>query len=273
MPRSLHRTVRRGEGGGEPLPDPWPTLAGPGHMARFRRSELSLVAAEPGDGKSTFALVAAVTMGQPTLYVSCDSSAHEQATRLLALATGKSRDEVEPWLGTHAGWCSQQLSRFGHITWCFDSGPTLDDVVEEIDAYIVQHGQAPALVIVDNASDVWLTTGDGEWGNLRALMRELKALAREYDFHVMALHHTAERTDSQGRPVRPDPAPARSAIQGKISAVPSLVLTLTSNSEYGWMHVAVVKNRSGPSYPDGKTVCEFLFDPSVMSIRDLREAR
>ena len=52
---------RRGEGGGEPLPDPFPTLAGPGFQARFRRSELSLVAAEPGDGKSTFALVAAVT--------------------------------------------------------------------------------------------------------------------------------------------------------------------------------------------------------------------
>lgn len=272
MPRVLTRSVRKGKGDGHPLPDPFPGLTQPDFKVRFRRGELSIVAAEPGDGKSAFALVAAVRMGVPTMYVSADSSSHEQANRLLSLATGKMRDEVEPWLETHPDWCAEQLAQYGHIQWCFESAPSLQTLEEEIDSYIVAHGEPPELIVIDNISDV-VGEGEGEWADLRSIPRDLKLWARFYNTHVMALHHTSEKTNARGEAERPNPVPNRARIQGKISAVPALVLTLTSDAEGMWMNVCPVKSRSGPSYPKGDRYVQFIFEPSTMAIRDLSEGQ
>ena len=257
----MHRAVLRQEGGGEPLPSVFASLAAA--KVNLRRSELALVAAPPGAGKSSFALAIALRAGVPTLYVSADSSARTQAVRILASLTGRSQEYVESLVNANPEWASDMLARTSHIKWCFDSAPGLGDIEDEVDAFITAHGAPPLLMVVDNATDVGADGGD-EYGSLRALMRDLKLWARHYDMCVLALHHTSESVEGH-------PCPPRSSIHGKVSQVPALVLTLNSQAE--WMHVAPVKNRYGPADPSGQTAISFLFDAASMTITDLMEGQ
>lgn len=260
--RTMHRAVLHTEGGGEPLPPVFASLTAA--KIQFRRSELALVGAQPGAGKSSFALALALRSSVPTLYVSADSSARTQAVRILASLTGRAQEHIEPLIDANPEWASDMLTRTSHIKWCFDSAPSLGDIEDEVDAFITAHGAPPMLMVVDNATDVGADSGN-EWESLRTLMRDLKFWARHYDMCVLALHHTSEAADC-------NPCPPRSSIHGKVSQVPALVLTLASTPE-GWMHVAPVKNRYGPADPSGQTAVSFLFDPSSMTINDLMERR
>ena len=260
----MHRAVRRTEGGGEILPPAFASLAQA--KVHFRRSELAMVAAQPGAGKSTFALTLAMRTGVPALYVSADSSARTQAVRILAQLTGRSQEYVEPLIDANPEWASDVLARTNHIKWCFDSAPGLGDIEDELDAFIAMMGCPPQLLVIDNATDVGADRGD-EYGSLRALMRDLKYWARYCDMNVTALHHTSE-ADPPGGKEDPPICPPRSMIHGKISQVPALVLTLSSRESF--MFVAPVKNRYGPADPSGRTAVQFLFDPACMMLNDIR---
>lgn len=262
----MHRAVRRTEGGGEILPSAFPSLAQA--KIHFRRSELALVAAQPGAGKSTFALTLGLRTGVPGLYISADSSARTQAVRILAQLTGRSQEYVEPLIDANPEWASEVLARTGHLKWCFDSAPGLGDVEDELDAFIAAHGAPPQLLVIDNATDIGADGGD-EYGSLRALMRDLKYWARYCDMNVTALHHTSEAEPPGGKENAPV-CPPRSMIHGKISQVPALVLTLASKPDAGFMYVAPVKNRYGPADPTGHTAIPLLFDPSTMTLNDIR---
>jgi len=259
--RSLHRALRQGvmEGGG-PLPTVFPSLAGAGF--HFRRGELAIVAAEPGAGKSSFALHLAKHVRVPTLYVSADSDARTQMARLLASETGRTTKQCEDILvdPQQREWAAGHLTRAAaHIAWGFDSSPTLEAVEEEVDAFITKFGEAPALLVLDNASDIVAYEGD-EWQSLRALMRDMKFWARRYDMCVIALHHTSEA--AKGQPCQP-----RSALHGKVAQVPALILNLASSDE-GWMWAAPVKNRHGKANKEGTWHVSWQFFPESMAFSD-----
>ena len=98
---------------------------------------------------------------------------------------------------------------------------------------------------------------------MRAVMKELKYLARATNAAVVVLHHTSEAV--QGVPCQP-----RSAIQGKVAQLPALICTLgTVGTSLG---VASVKNRYGRADANGTSVLTWLaFNPEYMYIDDIPE--
>ena len=228
-----------------PLPDVWETLKK--NQIRFRRGQLCMVAAAPNAGKSMFSLVYAIQAQVPTLFFSADTDVTTVMIRAAAHTSGHSQLTVETNLDSNSKYYDKYFDKIGHIQWVFDSSPSLDDIELEVKAYQELYGLPPELIIVDNLMNVAAET-DNEWAGLRAIMMELHDLARNTEACVLVLHHVSEATE-YGDGTMP---PARRAIHGKVSQLPSLILTLGYDVLGKQLRVAAVKNRFGPNSADGK---------------------
>lgn len=219
-----------------------------------------MIAGAPGAGKSSLALAIAVASKVPTLYVSCDSHEATMALRTLAMLTQTPQSEVEQHMNANPEWASALIKEHAsHITWMFDASPTLGDLEDEVNTYRMVKGLDAQLVVIDNAVDVTHDTGD-EFSSLRSLMREVKWWARDTGAAFLILHHVSESWNY-------NVAPPRSSLHGKISQIPSLVLTVASD-EPGFMAVAPVKNRYGPADASGNTAMWLSYNPSTMTLKD-----
>ena len=117
------------------------------------------------------------------------------------------------------------------------------------------------MIIVDNLMDV-ATDGGEEFSSMRAIMKELKYLARATNAAVVVLHHTSEAVP--GTPCQP-----RSAIQGKVAQLPALICTLGVVGTS--MGVAPVKNRYGRADANGTLMTWVAFNPEYMFLDDIPE--
>jgi len=220
-----------------------------------------MFAGAPGAGKSTLALALALKTNVPTLYISADTNAHTMAMRLASMISGKSQTDVEQLMNTDEGWTKAVLRKGSHIVWSFESSPTLEDISEEVQAFEEQWGCAPSMIFIDNLMDV-ATDGGEEFASMRAIMKELKYLARATNAAIVVLHHTSEAIP--GTPCQP-----RSAIQGKVSQLPALICTLgTVGTSMG---VASVKNRYGRADAGGTLMTWLAFNPEYMYVEDIPE--
>jgi len=220
-----------------------------------------MIAGPPGAGKSTLALSVAMLSGVPTLYASMDTHEATMALRATAMVTGLPQLEVENRIRQDSSWAANILaSKASHITWMFDSSPSLQDLADEIALYREVQGDNMQLLVVDNMIDVTHESGD-EFSSLRSLSRELKWWSRETGCATLALHHTSESYTG-------NPCPPRAALHGKIAQIPSLILTLASPTD-GLMSIASVKNRYGPADPSGQTAMWMDYNPSTMQIKDI----
>ena len=257
--RTLVRSVGRSDIGGEPLPSVFKSFES--NKIIFRRAEVSMLAGTPGVGKSTLALALALHMRVPSLYISADTNAHTMAMRLASMISGKNQTDVEHLMGTDYGWTTATLSRGSHIVWSFESSPTLMDILEEVDAFEELWGHPPVAIFVDNLMDI-ATDGGEEFASMRAIMKELKFLARATNAAVIVLHHTSEAV--LGNPCQP-----RSALQGKVAQLPALICTLGVVGTS--MAVAPVKNRYGRASAEAALNCWLAFNPEYMYMADLPE--
>jgi predicted ATP-dependent serine protease len=259
--KTLTRSVGRPEIGGEPLAPVFRTFDN--NQIVVRRSEVSMIAGEPGAGKSTLALALALRMNVPTLYLSADTNAHTMAMRLYSMITGESQQQAEVAIEQDPENAKRKLALASHIYWSFDSAPNLGDLDDEIMAIEELLGRPPELIIVDNLMDVAMEGGE-EFGGMRSAMKELKFLARDTNAAVVVLHHTSESFKS-------DPTPPRAAVQGKVNQLPALILTV--GQQGGLMAVSSVKNRYGKADPAGTSPVWLQFNPEYMYLADLEEAR
>jgi predicted ATP-dependent serine protease len=210
-----------------------------------------MVVGQPGAGKSTFALWYAYKINLPTLYFSADMAAHTAITRHGALVTGMSVNEVSDAI-EHGGLeFIQEEMMSSPIQWCFDSAPSMQDIADELDAYVELWDNYPRIIIVDNAMNVE-GSGDEGSGGLRFILSELHRLGRETGSAVLVLHHARE----EGDPLMPS---AREKIQGKVAQLPELILTVALNGQD--FLLAPVKNRSGFQDATGKTFRRLAADP------------
>lgn len=260
--RTLHRNVGKQDMGGEPLPPVFRTFAQ--NSIQFRRGEVSMIAGIPGAGKSTLALALALRMKAPTLYVCADTNAHTMAMRLYSMIAGVSQKEAEEALNGDIDKARERLSLTGHIYWCFDSSPSLDDVQEEVAAFEELEGEPPALIVIDNLVDM---TGGGidSHAAMQETLQAFKAFARENNAAVIVLHHTKE--SYVGSPCQP-----MSAVQGMVNQTPALILTVGQASG-GMFGVASVKNRYGRADNSGMSPVWLQWNPEFMFIADLEDHR
>ena len=224
-----------------PLPQVWTDLDS--KQIKFRRGQVCMVAAAPNAGKSMFALVYALRAKVPTLFFSADTDTATVMIRVAAALAGHTQQTVERNLDTNPKYYDRYLEGMSHIQWVFDSSPSLDDIELEVKAYVELFGISPELIVIDNLMNV-VAEHENEWAGLRQIMMELHDMARKTEACVMVLHHVSEQGE-YGDTTTP---PARRAIHGKVSQLPSLILTLGYSPTEGTLRVAPVKNRFGPMY-------------------------
>ena len=259
--KTLRRSIGKPEVGGEPLAPPFQGFQREGMI--LRRAEVTVIAGTPGAGKSSIALHIAARLKQPTLYFSADTNAHTMAMRLLAMRSKINQSVAEQILKTDPVKAGEILKEYNHLYWSFEPSPTLKDLDEEVSAFETMWGRSPTLIVVDNLMDIAID-GHEEFAGMRAVMKELKYLARDTNAAVLVLHHTQE--GAQGYPCQP-----RSALQGKVAQIPAMVLTI-GQMIHGidtYLCVAPVKNRYGKADPTGATYLTLSFDPAKMHLEDV----
>jgi predicted ATP-dependent serine protease len=230
---------------------------------KFRRGQVCMVAAAPNAGKSMFALIYAIKAQVPTLFFSADTDTATVMIRAAAHLSGHSQLSVEQNIEKRTNYYSEHLVNTSHIQWVFDSSPSLDDIEMEIKAYVELYGIAPELIVIDNLMNVAAET-DNEWAGLRAIMMELHDMARKTEACVLVLHHVSEQSE-YGSPMMPPP---RRAIHGKVSQLPSLMLTLGYDPSQGILRVASVKNRFGPHFADASQWASLFVNFAACQIGD-----
>ncbi|WP_336600910.1 hypothetical protein [Paraburkholderia bengalensis] len=153
------------------------------------------------------------------------------------------------------------------IRFNYKASPSLDEIENALAAYDALYEDFPALIVVDNITNVRTESGDGDdpFSGLESLMDYLHEMARETGSCVIGLHHvTGPYNDG-------DKAIPLGGIKGQIGRVPEMVLTLHRESDgFGpdSLNVSTVKNRGGKSDPSGNDYAALEFIGDTMQIND-----
>ncbi|MFI2607705.1 hypothetical protein DR950_36200 [Kitasatospora xanthocidica] len=264
---SLSQAKRVKGAAGEPIPSPFKGLTKMG--VEFRRGEFSIVCAGGGTGKSVFAANLSVLPNIPSLYFSADSNAATQLTRATALITGEDIQTLKRKLRTDEfDQYDKVLSDRWWLRFNFDARPTAEDLELHLKSYVEVFGIAPHLVIIDNITNVdgGADSAESYTFGLEGMCEYLNEMARKTHAHVLALHHvTGEFSDG----LKPIP---QSGVKGKISRVPSLILTIhkeIDGMDSRVLHISPVKNREGFEDSSGETFASYDFNTSTMRLTDV----
>lgn len=255
--QTLARAIRKRDGAGEPLPQVWPKLTNAG--VRLRRGQLAMLASAPNSGKSMVALIMAIEMKVPTLYVSADTDKHDTIVRALANLSGHTMDTVEQGMDIAAGFYEGLIDGLDHLKFCFDPSPTLTDLELELRAYEEVQGELPWLIVIDNLINVQMDDVD-EFRGLRLILSALHQVTRETNACVLVLHHVTGEYDGTEKP------PPRKALHGKVSHFPEVILTMAKSQTF--LGMACVKNRNGPADPTGNDAIWLAADYSRCWVTD-----
>ncbi|AVP41914.1 DnaB-like dsDNA helicase [Mycobacterium phage Jsquared] len=251
---------------GDPLPPVWSALDHKG--THLRRGQLVLVCAGPGTGKSAFVLAYALKSKVPTLYFSADSDAFTQLTRSVSILSGWSLERATRAVRDMnipdeiAGELDELPIRFN-----YKASPSLDEIENALAAYDALYEDFPALIVVDNITNVRTDSGDGDdpFSGLESLMDYLHEMGRETGACVVGLHHVTGPHNDGDKPI------PLSGIKGQIGRVPEMILTLHRVSDgFGpdMLNVSTVKNRGGKSDPSGQGFASLEFVGDTMQISD-----
>jgi hypothetical protein len=264
---SLSQSRRIRGSAGEPLPVVFQALEDRG--TRFQRGQLVLVAAGPGTGKSAFILTLAMKSRLPALYFSADSDAFTQLTRAISIETGRTLEEsaIAVLEGKLDG-ITEVLDEIP-IRLNYDASPSIDRIEEVMMAYFEVYEDYPAIVVVDNVTNVDnpSSSGDDPFSGLEPLMDYLSTMARNTQACVIGLHHVTGPYNDADKPI------PMSGIKGQIGRVPSMVLTLHKRFDELMdrviLAVSAVKNRGGKADPSGQEFSSLEFIGERMTIRDM----
>lgn len=255
--QSLGLVLRNRGDDGDPLPCPIRSFEDV--KIKFRRGQLSLIAAAPGGGKSSLAAYIAVRMaysedlGVPTLYVSADCDPMTMGAQVLAGVMDIPLEEAEFLIGTgdeNAFAAFDEVT--DHIWWTFKKNPTLQDIQEEVMAYAYVFGEYPHMIVVDNLVNI--NEPGEEYSRYNDIIPVLSELAGETRAHLMLLHHVTGQWQNGDQPI------PRDGIKHKVSEHPRLVLTLYKPEE-GMMGVRVVKHTGGPAHTKAAFGCDIPWLP------------
>jgi hypothetical protein len=252
---------------GDPIPTPWKAFEELGIIPR--RGQLILVAAGPGIGKSAKILTLVLEAMVPSLMFSADSDAFTQLSRSIAIMCDMTVQAAsEMILEGRITEDVQETLKSVPLLIDYDSSPTPDDIEEIIAAYYELTNEFPALIVVDNITNVVTDASDvgDPFSGLEALMDYLHSMARVTGACVIGLHHVTGEYNNGDKPI------PLNGVKGQITRVPEMVLTLHKKplEDGRWiMRVSPVKNRGGKADPTGQTFAELEFVGETMKVIDV----
>lgn len=236
---SLRKFAGRTGNIGQPLPGVYDTFTA--ENIKFRHGATSLIAGAPGSFKSVLALNLMAKWAQQditSLYFSMDSDEFTVAKRLSGILSGDTAEQFEKNVQNgNADRYDADLRTLDRCSFEYRN-VDIDGVTLHMKSFEAVHGAYPDVVFVDNLMN---TTDDPtDWGGMIRMILDLDMLARETKSHICVLHHASESWAS-GHPGMPPPS---WAIQGKVSQIPRLVLTVGATDLM--VRLACVKNTNGP---------------------------
>lgn len=243
---------------GAPLPEVWGAFAD--NKVTFRRGGLSMIAGAPGAFKSTIArnmLVTWVREGLTAVYFAADSDEDEAARQVYGILTDVDTESVDKLFRTKQHDKIAPVLRKMNTARFEYHRLDIEAIADRLHLFQLMHGDYPDVVFIDNLIN--FASSSQDWGGMIDFQNELKALALETRSHVCVLHHVTDGFPA-GVPV------PRSAIQGKVNQIPTMVLTVAAVGLQ--LMIAVVKNRNGPSWPMADKWMNFQVYPS-MRIQDV----
>lgn len=248
---------------GDPLPSVFKAIEDKG--TRFLRGQLCLIAAGPGTGKSALVLTYALKAAVPTLYFSADSDAFTQLSRSLSILTGWTMSKSVGIVRENRLDEVEDLDI--PIRFNYSASPSLEQIETTMEAYGELYEDYPALVIIDNVTNVRAggLNDEDPFAGLESLMEYLHTMARETGSCVVGLHHVLGEYNNGNKPI------PLGGIKGQIGRVPEMVLTLHRVSDgYGpdTLNVSTVKNRGGKSDASGMDFASLEFVGETMQIND-----
>ena len=233
----------------------------------LRRGQLALICAGPGTGKSAFVLAYALKSKVPTMYFSADSDAFTQLSRSVSILSGWPLDRsTRAVRNNDIDEVADELDKLP-IRFNYKASPSLDIIEESLQAYDALYEDYPALIVVDNITNVRTDSSEGDdpFAGLESLMDYLHEMARETGACVIGLHHVTGPHNDGDKPI------PLGGIKGQIGRVPELILTLHRVSNgFGadTLNVSTVKNRGGKSDPSGNNFASLEFTGETMKIVD-----
>lgn len=242
---TLNQGRRKNTAAGAPIYSPIGALNS--NEVFMRRGQLTLVSAASGVGKS--AIVQAIIQrgddygGHNTaLYFSADTDETTMWIRSACITTGYDSSSIEQMIrdGNIAGIEAEVAVATRHMAFVYNTSPSDQDVLREVEAYSVKHGVYPEVIVIDNLMNLYAGDGD-EFAALQGNCDFLHELARETKAAVIALHHVTGDFSNGDKPV------PRSGLRGKIDKTPEVVLTLYRLNAQ--MYLCPVKNRNGRADP------------------------
>ncbi len=241
---------------GEPLPAPYKAFEQ--QRIAFRRGQVSLVVAGPGTGKSTLALDVCRKLAPHTaLYFCIDTDPADMASRATAAVTGHALSAIEHDLEYFAEDVRENM---GHVRWCFDGGPTVDDVADEVECYGAVFGAYPELIVIDNLTSLDME-GGATYSTVQDTIARLNSCARKTGAHVAILHHATGEYEDGTKPI------PLSGVEYKAGKRVAMVLTLTRMGQS--LRVHVVKNRASKSDARGNLWVQLSADLEHMRVSDM----
>lgn len=217
-----------------------------------------MIAGAPGSFKSVLALNLLTKWsqaGKSGLYFSADSDEFTVAKRESGILTGDATEAIE--LELTAGRTQRYTEALTGLTGMHFVYEQCD--IEAISLHMrsfeAVHGSWPDVVWVDNLIN---TVDDPtDWGGMIQVLKDLDGIARETKAHVCILHHASESWDKE----HPGEPPPSWAIQGKVTQIPRLVLTVAALGLS--LQVACVKNTNGPQDKTARVRLPFVVQPSM----------
>lgn len=251
--RTLARAVRQSLPTLAPLPWNFPQLEAAG--IKPRRGTVTMIAATPAAGKTFLATKWIQRLNEPTLFFSADTDEATMLVRAAAIATGDSQSDVRTALmedGTEH-YADILAKDFGQARFVFETDPTYEDLELETAAMTEVYGSPPSVIVIDNLMNL-VGENENEWASMRDSTKAIKRLVRITGASVFVLHHMGE---NNARPNYPSP---RRDVQGKVSQLPELIISLAAAENGESLRACAVKNRFGIGDPTGNAYVEIPCD-------------
>lgn len=255
---SLAQALDKRGAAGLPLPVVYSRLHDAG--CDICRSQLSLIVGPATSGKSTLAFNMVAKWNVPSLLFLLDTNELTASCRFLSILTGEEYLVIKKRIedGEGEGYADLLAQKLSNIRVVFHA-PDPEAVEREMQAYEQRYGLPPDVVLIDNLGNQ-ASAYENEWAMLKSLTLELDRIARESQCAMLACAHTTDLISTE--PAR------RTAILGKVSQYPRVILSVAYNAYNAEYKIAIVKNTEGPTDAGAEHPLTFWADMSRMRIEE-----